>query len=285
MNAPQAEVDIIIPVLSEFPMLLRVLDSLPKAFPNIPYKVIMVDDASPTSLEQFMAGGPDEPSHNQTNYRILKNTTRMGFPTSCNKGTAIGMAPYVLYLNSDCILFENCGKILLEAMKQDKSIGIIAPMLIFPPDSKLQGRPPNKIQHAGIMFDVFGNPVHAFVSWSPTNVKAATRREMQAVTGACMMTTRDIIKQIGSALHKNDRNHQFGMFQQDYGWGTYEDVEACFTVRALGKKVIFEPTAQGIHYVGTSAIASNTGFPLHRNEMIFRARWSDKILWDEYKFV
>jgi GT2 family glycosyltransferase len=70
-----------------------------------------------------------------------------------------------------------------------------------------------------------------------------------------------------------------------YGTGTYEDVEYCFTVRQLGKHVLYVPTAWGYHFVGGSIRqgAGPRGFNLSMNRMMFRGRWAGMLSWDEWQ--
>jgi GT2 family glycosyltransferase len=71
-----------------------------------------------------------------------------------------------------------------------------------------------------------------------------------------------------------------------YGMGTYEDMEYCFLIRSKGRKVLFNPKAVGHHYVGASLGQADGpgGFPLGRNEAIFRANVGNTIVWDEWKW-
>lgn len=222
------EVDIIIPVHEQFPFLIKTLMALPAAFKGINYKVICVDDASPTPLSTIWD------SMKSDNYRLIVNRERLGFPKSCNLGLQAGVADYVLFLNSDCTLFESCGKMMVEALKADKDAGIVSPLLLFPPDSTHEHRPPNKVQHAGIIFDVFGNPVHVFVGWDPNHPKVAIQREMQAVSGACLMIKRDVARKVGELIHKHDKSHKANsIFQEDYGLGCLTADTFIFTANGI----------------------------------------------------
>lgn len=277
------DVDIVIPVHGQFDYLKKCIDALPVAFEGYTIRVIAVDDASPEPLTRVW---PDIIGNKSG--RLLVNPERRGFAATCNAGAQAGWSPYVLFLNSDCILQPKCGTILIETIKSKEhgNFGIVAPLLLFPEDSRDMQRPAGKVQHAGVVFDLNGSPAHVFVGWNPDNPKVKIKRKHQAVTGACVLTTREVIGKVGDLIRKFDKKFKQGsFFQEDYGLGTWEDLDACFTVRALGYEVVFDPEAVAYHHTGASAQASNTPFPLQRNESIFRARWGQSIQWDEYMYV
>lgn len=77
---------------------------------------------------------------------------------------------------------------------------------------------------------------------------------------------------------------QLGGFQEVYGAGTFEDMDYCFSVRSLGGRIVFLPSARATHFVGGSIKqgAGQQGFPLQVNETIFKGRWAQLLAWDEW---
>ena len=107
---------------------------------------------------------------------------------------------------------------------------------------------------------------------------------MQAVTGACLMTKREVWRKV-IKIYQESGDKTGGALNEVYGRGTYEDVELCFVARSLGYKVIYQPLAAGTHFVGGSSAMQKEGFPLGRNEMIFRARCGGLLAWDEWRWL
>ena len=131
-------------------------------------------------------------------------------------------------------------------------------------------RPANSIQHVGLETDIHGNFVHSFIGWRPDHPKVLAQREVYAVTGAALMTRRNLWNKIGG-------------FNEIYGQGTFEDVEYCMMARELGYNIIVAPDAKGIHYTGATAERNQTGFPLDNNRMIFLQRWAQKLKWSSWE--
>jgi len=215
------------------------------------------------------------------NSRIVRNPQNSGFAKTVNNGITLGSAPLVLVLNTDIVLSDDSLQ-SMQAVFTNPAVGVVAPKLLFPNDSLDPHRPAGKVQHAGLCIDLHGNIIHAGISWDKEHEAVNKVRECQAVTGACMMIRRDVLKQVHQ-MYKDNNEPTSGPFNEIYGKGTYEDVEFCFVVRSLGYKVIYEPKAEAYHFVGGSVI--DGGYPLSRNEMIFKARCGALMYWDEWEFL
>jgi GT2 family glycosyltransferase len=141
------------------------------------------------------------------------------------------------------------------------------------------------VQHAGLAINTQGRPFHIQKGWNANNPRLDQARAMQAVTGACLMTRRDVWQNVARTYQKAG-DPSTGAFNEIYGRGTYEDVEYCFAVRGNGYKVVFEPAAVGHHHVGASVTQrqNGSGYPLERNRLIFMARCGHLLFWDEWLF-
>jgi GT2 family glycosyltransferase len=194
----------------------------------------------------------------------------MGFPATVNRGMNKVKTPYALILNSDVTLEPDVISILEGELDNSRRTAIAAPMLLFAEGS--QYGPTDKIQHVGMAFNVFGQPIHLFVGWSVTNSRAVQRRDtLSCVTGACMMVRYSIWKEIGG-------------FSLNYGRGTYEDVEFCVLAKVKGHDIVVNPLAVGHHLVGQSSAVGNEPFSLQMNEQIFRLRVGQLIRNDDILF-
>ena len=254
------DVGIVVPVFGRFDMLRDCLEVLPRGVP-----VYVVDDCTPDpkerkEIKEFVLG---------KGFRYFTNGTNSGFPATVNKGIAKSTEPLVLILNSDVVLQPNAFEVMVSEFK-DNEVGVVAPMLLFP--ENCENGPMGKVQHVGLVFDVMGRPRHLFLGWDPGNPKVFKRRDtLQAVTGACMMTRRSILKQTGG-------------FAVVYGRGTYEDVEFCVLAKTLGFKVVCNPEAIGLHAVAQSAKILG-GYPLRENHLKFVSRVGNVIRNDDYMFL
>jgi O-antigen biosynthesis protein len=183
----------------------------------------------------------------------------LGYAAANNEGARMGSAPYILFLNDDCVLKEGAVEAMLESFR-DPQVGIVGAKLTFPTTSTHPNRPAGKVQHVGLALNIRGEVIHPLVGWSPSNPKTCITREVWGVTGACLMTRRSIFSKLGG-------------FETVYGMGTYEDADYCLKVRSAGFKVILNASAFGVHYTGATAEKKNVSFPLAYNSMQFKSRW------------
>jgi GT2 family glycosyltransferase len=284
------ELDVIIPVYGRPDLLRECLQSLEIAAFDVDYQLFLVDDASPDKAAM-------EPIYSSlnSNTKILQNTQNRGFPATANRGANLGKSPSILVLNTDVMLQPRAVRTMLNALWGDQSAkgpitpspdalaGVVAPKLLFPDVSTVPPDARGLVQHAGLAINAQGRPFHIQKGWSTDNPRIEPRA-MQAVSGACMMTRRDVWQTVARSYQKTG-DPSGGAFNEIYGLGTYEDVEYCFAARGNGYKVVFEPAAMGYHHVGASVIQRQEGgYPLGRNHSIFMARCGHLLFWDEWLF-
>lgn len=267
----KALVDIVIPVYGRFDLLKQCLASIPKAAGKVPYTVTIVDNNSPNRGDFYLR--PDS-GYDLSNINVISNDSNKGFIGACNQGARRGRSPLIFFLNSDVILEPESISELAKTM-DNPEIGVAGMKLLFPDATQLQEsglnphmRPAKLVQHAGLTTNIRGEVVHAFMGWSSENKKVNTVSDVMAVTGAALITRRDLFKRIGG-------------FDKDFGMGTYEDVSLCMSVRKLGYNVVVNPKAEGTHFVGASSEKYETLFPLNQNYQIFVNKWRDYMRqWD-----
>jgi GT2 family glycosyltransferase len=272
-------------------LLRECLQSLEIAALDVDYHLFLVDDASPDKSEM-------EKIYNSLNSssKILQNIQNRGFPATANRGAALGKSPSILVLNTDVTLQSGAIRTMLNTLwgdqapkgpitpSPDAKTGVVGPKLLFPDAPNIPPGARGKVQHAGMAINAQGRPFHIQSGWSADNPRLDQSRAMQAVTGACMMTRRDVWQAVARTYQKaNDPSG--GAFNEIYGLGTYEDIEDCFAARGNGYKVVLEPAAVGYHHVGASvAQRPEGGYPLGRNHSIFMARCGHLLFWDEWLF-
>lgn len=290
LNSNRHELDIVIPVYGRGDLLRECLKSVEIAGLSIDYQLILVDDCSP-DRDQL------EPIYTSLNSdtKVLYNQQNKGFPATANRGATAGKSPAILFLNSDVTLEKTALRAMLDALWGDMAkgpitpgpeakTGVVGPKLLFPDTSEIPPQWRGTVQHAGLAINGQGRPFHIQKGWAADNPRLNEPRAMQAVTGACMMTRRDVWETV-KQVYKQTGDPTDGAFNEIYGRGTYEDVEYCFAVRGNGHKVVYQPAAVGYHHVGASvARHEDGGYPLGRNQSIFMARCGHLLFWDEWLF-
>ena len=111
------------------------------------------------------------------------------------------------------------------------------------------------IQHAGIGF-INGVPDHPFRHASGDAPEVSQFRELDMVTGACLLIFRSLFMQLAG-------------FDEAYRNGV-EDIDLCLRARAAGWKVVYEPRAVVYHPEGQSAGRFNH---VNENLQLFFSRW------------
>lgn len=271
-NAPKPRattagvVDVVVPVFNQFDLLEKCLESLPAAAGNCDVKLCLVDDASTHPLRQRKF--PQLQAQGVT-VKYVTNAQNRGFPYSVNRGAEKGRGEFILVLNSDVFLAPEAIEIMVEEFVSEK-VGIVGAKMLFPEDSTDPRRPAGTIQHAGLVVTFGGQPLHVHMGWPADHPRANKHREVQLLSGCCMMVRRSLWELVGG-------------FAEVYGRGTFEDMELCVAARLRGFLVMYQPAAWGYHVAGASVNGENM-FPLGPNLMLWKYRCGDFVYWDEWRF-
>lgn len=268
-NNQRNDVDIVTPVFGSPFFLKSMLDSIMSIDAGVHWSLTLVDDL-----------GPDREKTDQvyttfasdSRIRVVRNKQNIGFAATNNRGFSKGRAPLLLMLNSDILVKEQGWLAKMAGEFDNPSVGVVGARLLYfekdhPNYEESKSRPPGKIQHAGVVFNLLGQPYHVYMGWDANHPKVTIRRSMNAVTGACLMTRRDMYFKVGG-------------LDKDYGAGNFEDVQFCLQIRAMGKEVIYNPNATLYHYAGGSGNSTTAQF----NETLFRIKCKNLLEFDEYRY-
>ena len=251
----QPVIDIVITTSGRFDMLEKCLASLERESKTTPLRIYIIDNASPS--EERIAN-----EHLFMRSDILQSkrlTQEVGFSQSNNEGARMGSAPLIMFLNDDVELLDGSTQEVVNTFV-DETVGVVGIKLLFPPTSTSPQRPAGKVQHIGMAMSMQGMAEHPLVGWSPEHPKACINRDVICVTGACLTIRRDLFNKVRG-------------FDTIYGLGTWEDVDLCFKVRSMGKRVYVNTHAVGYHYVGATAEKKRRPYPIQQNKLVFQARW------------
>ena len=215
-------IDIIIPVYNQPEMLKACVKSLSRMEP-IERNIWIADDNSPDPTMPATYTGLGIP--------VIYNQTEQGFPANCNYAVERTTAPFICLLNSDTTVSPGW----LAAMRldmNDNQVGVVGCKLLYP---KRRNSMAGKVQHAGIARNDSGLPYHIFRGEDRYSPNVCVRREVNAVTFACVLIRRECWDDLGGL----DRGYEGGQF---------EDVDFCIRARQKGWKIIYEPAAEVFHW-------------------------------------
>jgi len=233
---------------------------------GVPFTVTLVDDVSPEPMTEVYERAEE------LGCNVVYHQENKGFAGTCNTGARKGKSKLILLLNTDVqILHDGWLKGMTDEF-DDPNVGVVGPLLQFFPEghrlyAESQHRPPSKVQHAGVVFDVLGRPYHIFWGWSIDNPRVAQRREMNCVTGACLMTRRLLWRRLGG-------------LDTDYTRGNFEDVQYCLQARWSKQKVVFTPEVKMFHYAG----GSDNSMTASQNARLFQLKMGKFVEYDEWRF-
>jgi O-antigen biosynthesis protein len=242
-------VSVVIPVFNKCELTLQCLDAIARVGARAPFEVIVVDDASSDATPQHLAQRAGQ-------IRAIRNPANRGFGGSCNQGAAAAAGKFVLFLNNDTIPLDGWLDGLVDELQTHPEVVVAGSKLLYED---------GLVQHAGIIFERGSrNLYHPNRLLRADDPRVDRRRELQAVTGACLMIRARWFMECGG-------------FCEEFQTG-YEDVDLCLTVRRRGGLVVYQPKSALIH------LESQTpGRMRHEAEnwALFHRRWAEQLLSDE----
>lgn len=230
-----------IPVYGAWEYVKNLLDSL-----SPEHDIIVVDDDSPQEQPEWLARRCQEQP-----LRVITNVKNLGFGGSCNRGFAEAQNELICFLNSDIVApTQDWWKSMAYKLDQPK-VGAVGPQLRYKNGT---------IQCVGIAF-IDGNPYHPGRNALPTSPIAKKSRQVEALTGACLMTRAELLNE----LHG---------FDAAYKVGNYEDVDFSLRLRTMGKELWYVHESILTHFeaISMGARPENMSW-LAGNWELFRSRW------------
>jgi O-antigen biosynthesis protein len=172
-----------------------------------------------------------------------------------NMAAARATGEILAFLNNDIEAITPAWLDALCAQVQRHTVGAAGARLLYPD---------RRLQHAGAVVGLGGAAGHLLVGLGNDEpgymAMAVTTRECSAVTGACLVTRRDVFDAHGG-------------FDETLGVDL-NDVDYCLRVQASDLRVLYEPLAELIHHESPSRGTAGDPSDIVR----FVERWKDLIL-------
>ena len=101
---------------------------------------------------------------------------------------------------------------------------------------------------------------------SPDDPRYGFLRDADYVSGAALLIRRELFERAGG-------------FSETFAPAYYEDVDLCFSVRALGYRVVYQPRSVVVHYDGVTAGDERSGVKRFQeiNRPKFREKWAAEL--------
>lgn len=216
--------------------LLRCLESIKVYTKKTSYEIIVVDNfSSDGSAEMVEENFPD--------VILIRNKRNEGFGRANNQGLARAKGKYVLFLNSDVAVNENCLDRMFALMEQNPDVGASACKLTFP-DGSLQHScrqfPSFKVYLLMLLGLRYSFPrmkifrEYLMLDWDHSDV-----REVDQIMGSFMFIRKDVLNRVGS-------------FDERF-WMYFEEVDLCLRIKRGGWKIVHYPYASAVHFLSRSS--------------------------------
>jgi glycosyltransferase involved in cell wall biosynthesis len=187
--------------------------------------------------------------------RVVRHKENQGFIRGCNAGAKMARGQYVLFLNNDTIVEPNWLDALVTTFDTVPSVGLVGAKLIYPN---------GKLQEAGGVIWNDGSGWNYGRYDDPDRPEYSYLREVDYCSGACIMLPRELFW----AVDGFDE-----LFAPAYG----EDSDLAFKVRQAGKKVVYQPESEIIHFEGISSGTDTSsgvkGYQVVNKEKLFK-KWA-----------
>lgn len=204
-------------------------------------EVIVVDNASTDGSAAMVA--QEFPA-----VRLIVNTANRGFTAANNQGIALARGRYVCFLNPDTVVGGDALQMMVAYLAAHADVAAVGPQLRYG-----DGRPQSSCRRFPTLCSALfestplewhwpGNPWARWYRMEdrlPLSPAGEEGVEVDWLVGAALMTRREILEQIGGF------DEGYFMYSEELDW--------CRRVRQTGRRIVYLPAAQIIHYEGKSS--------------------------------
>jgi len=197
---------------------------------------------------------------------IIQNEKNLGYTKANNQGINHADGEYVLLLNPDTIIPNNTINNLVDEIRDNKYLSVIAPQLRFP-NGKVQNSCRRFPRRRDIIYESFGlgrifKDSKEFNYWKMIDFDHSKTKLVDQPAGAALLIPKKIINEIGLL------DEQFPMF--------FSDVDYCRRIRDADYSVFYTVNTHIIHKGGASIFRK-------RMKMIISSHYSFWKYFNKYK--
>lgn len=235
-------VSLIIPTRDKQPVLELAVESLllKTRYPN--FELIVVDNQSrEQSSLKYLRDLQRRPK-----VRVLRYREPFNYAAINNVACAASRGEVIGLLNNDLEIISGdwLDEMVAHAMRPE--VGAVGAKLYYPDQT---------IQHGGVTLGLDGVAAHLYRRWARDSEGSLGRlrsvHQTSAVTGACLVTRRDVYDRLGGLDEKNLPI-------------AFNDVDFCLRVREAGLRVVWTPYAELFHHESLSRGPEDTPEKLAR---------------------
>ena len=212
------------------------IESIYKTSKSLSLEIIVVDNNSADGSAEMVL-------REFKNVILIKNKDNLGFSKANNIGVKKTTGRYVLFLNSDTIVYDKTLEYMVNFMEENKTAGASTCKLIMLngkiDDASHRGFPTpwNSLAHFS-GFSKFLGKTKIFGGYNLGYMNFSKTHEIDALAGAFMLV-------------KREAGESVGWWDEDYFFYG-EDLDFCFMLKQKGWKIYYVPEVSILHYKGVS---------------------------------
>ncbi len=224
------KVTIIIPNKDGIDILDKCLKSILEKTTYLNYEIVIVEN---NSEDQATFDYYEKIIENDKVNVVYYPEKGFNYSKIINYGVKNSSGDYVIQLNNDTELITPNWLEKMLGFCQREDVGAVGAKLYYPDDT---------IQHAGLMIGVLQIAAHVFRGLERKKhgyfANDSKIQNLNAVTAACIMTKREIYKQVG--------------YMDETFAVAFNDVDFCLKIRQLNKLIVYNPFVEFYHYESKS---------------------------------
>lgn len=205
------------------------------------YEIILVDNASlDGSIEKLQVDF--EQQRPSGRLKVIVNPANVGFSKGNNVGMRIATGEYILLLNSDTYLGDQCLTKCMDYIEAHPAIGALGCKVVLPDgtlDHACKRGFPTPMVSLQYLLKLERLDKQKYGRYDALHLGEDETGEVDCLMGAFMLMPRKAIDEVGML------DEDFFM----YG----EDIDLCYRIKQGGYKIMYYPQAMIIHYKGGSS--------------------------------
>jgi GT2 family glycosyltransferase len=203
------------------------------------YQIVIIDNCSEKedylNLESFIS------QLHSSEIQLIRNNINVGFGAGNMLGVHYSNAKYLAFINNDTVFLNDCLSILMEALQNDLSIGVVGGQSYKEDGTRMQA-----FDHfASFQKEIFGRDFLEKI-----NPKKYPKRKAEYI-----LPTKVNYVQGSFMLVRNEDFNSVGGFDTNI-FLYYEETDLCKRLQKTNKSCYLIPAAQYIHHYGASTPSS-----------------------------
>lgn len=255
----QKDLSIIIVNYQTYPLTKQTIESVINKEHPFTYNVYVVDNASAdSSLEKLQEDFKNQTGDGLVNF--IANTENKGFSHANNLAIEVSNSKYILLLNSDTQVQDDCLEKCLDYIEVDKEIGALGCKILLTNGNldkacRRSFPTPRVSFYRMVGLSLLFPKSRRFGRYNLAYLNEDGTYEIDSLSGAFMMVRREAIQEIGLL------DEDFFMYGEDIDW--------CYRIKEAGWKVVYHGDAEITHYKGGSGRDSKAIYEFYNAMWLF----------------